>query len=221
MDEIEYRRALPGEKVVRLSVATQTAREKDGEKRIEGIGAPYNSWTTLYKSKWMEIREQYAPGCFTESLRSDEDVKSCRNHIRHDILGRLSNKTLKLNDKDDGLFYDVRLNNEDPEAMRIHAQVKRGDIIGASTVFRIMEDGIDTEEKKVNGRWLFLDTIKRAHLYEVGPVTDPAYLDTTAQTHMRMLVDDEFARFMAELEGQKRSEDDELSRFFAELDGME
>ena len=219
MDEIEYRRALAGETVVRLSVAPQAAREKDGEKRIAGIGAPFDKWTVIYNSKWMEIREKYSKGCFAESLRSDEDVKSCRNHIRHDILGRLSNDTLSLRETNDGLLYDVRLNPSDPEAMRVYAQVERGDIRGASTVFRVLD--MDTSEKKRDGKWIFEDVIKKAHLYEVGPVTDPAYLDTTATANMRSQVDDEFARFMAELESQKRADDDELSRFFAELDGME
>ena len=182
LGEITLMRARLGEEVLRFAESRQEATEEDSKKRIAGIAAPYKSWTTIYNSKWMEIREQYSPGCFAESLASGDDIRCCRNHIREDILGRLSNDTLKLNEKDDGLYYDVLLNSADPTAMRVHAQVERKDIAGASTVFRVLD--MDTKEKKRDGKWIFMDTILRGKLIEAGPVTDPAYLDTTATANM-------------------------------------
>lgn len=212
---VVLRRAREGDKVVRVARVEQEASENEGVKRISGIGAPYERWTVLYDSPTMRIREKYARSCFSDSLSSGKDVNCCRNHIRSDILGRLSNETLTLRESNDGLHYEVRLNEKDPEAMRIHAQVERGDIPGASTVFRVTKIG--TDEEKRDGKWYIDDTIKKARLYEVGPVTDPAYLDTTASANMlRRSTTDEFAAFMEGLESMRETPD-ELSSFLQTL----
>ena len=83
------------------------------------------------------IRERYAKGCFKASLASDIDVMCCRDHKREDILGRLSNNTLELSEDSKGLRFNVRLNPDDPQAVRIFAQVNRQDIKGASTRFMV------------------------------------------------------------------------------------
>lgn len=198
-DEIRLLQAREGNQIVRLAQFRQDATDNNGEKRISGIGAPYNSWTTLHSSSNMVVREKYSPFCFRESLRDKEnDIKCCRNHLRQDILGRLSNATLTLNDTERGLEYSVLLNDDDPEAMRIYSQVLRGDICGASTTFFV--EKMDTKESKEGRVYVYEDTIVKARLLEVGPVTDPAYDDTSATTHMRESVEAEYNALLRKLD---------------------
>ena len=154
-----------------------------GEIGIRGIGAPYGVWSTIWDTPYSLVRERYAPGCFKASLASDVDVMCCRDHKRDDILGRLSNDTLELSEDSEGLQFNVRLNPDDPQAVRIFAQVKRQDIKGASTRFKV--DELESKEKKENNRYVYEDTIVKATLFEVGPVTDPAYPTTTADVRER------------------------------------
>ena len=77
-----------------------------------------------------ELFQGFAP-------HGDIDVMCCRDHKRDDILGRVSNDTLELSEDNEGLQFNVRLNPDDPQAVRIFAQVKRQDIKGASTRFKV------------------------------------------------------------------------------------
>lgn len=175
-----------GSVVTRRSAGGLSVSRADGEAGeigIRGLGAPYDVWTTLWDTPHSLIQERYAKGCFKASLASDIDVMCCRDHKREDILGRLSNNTLELSEDSKGLRFNVRLNPDDPQAVRIFAQVNRQDIKGAST--RFMVDKIETTEKKENNRYVYYDTIAEATLLEVGPVTDPAYPSTTADVRER------------------------------------
>ena len=186
-----------GSVVTRQSAGLLSASRADGdagEISIRGLGAPYGVWTTLWDTPYSLVRERYAPGCFKTSLASDIDVMCCRDHKRDDILGRVSNNSLTLSEDSDGLSFDVRLNPDDPQAVRIYAQVKRQDIKGAST--RFMVDEIETKEKKVDNRYVYDDTIVKATLFEVGPVTDPAYPTTTADVRERSAERAEWQEFL-------------------------
>ena len=188
-----------GEAVTRVRPSGILARGKgDDDMRIGGLGAPYEVWTTIYDSPGLEIRERYARNCFKDSLATGNDVMCCRDHIRHDILGRLSNDTLVLREDEKGLHFEVTLNPADPEAMRIYAQVQRRDINGAST--RFIPTDMDTKEYKRDGKWILDDTIVKATLFEVGPVTDPAYPTTTATARERDAARAEWDAFLKTLE---------------------
>ena len=186
-----------GSIVTRRSAGSLTVSRADGEAGdigIRGLGAPYDVWTTLWDTPYSLVRERYAKNCFKASLASDIDVMCCRDHKREDILGRLSNDTLELSEDKTGLQFNVRLNPDDAQAVRIFAQVKRQDIKGAST--RFMVDEIETKEKKVDNRYQYDDTIVKATLFEVGPVTDPAYPSTTADVRERSAERAEWQEFL-------------------------
>ena len=111
---------------------------------------------------------------------------SCRGHNRENILARLSNGTLTLKDRDDGLYFTATLNAEDPFARSLYAQVKRQDVKGTSIRFEIDEDdGWETKEFKKDGKWYFEDRINKGTLRAVDPVSDPAYPTTTASVRQR------------------------------------
>ena len=183
-----------GEIATRIRPVTLEVRATEGDDDaersigIKGNGAPYGVWTTLWDSAFSIERERFAAGCFKESLaKGDIDVMSCRDHIRADILGRQSNDTLALIESTDGLHFDVTLNPHDAQAVRIYAQCERRDIKGASCRFRVTEIESHEYRDDETKRYRYDDTILKATLYEIGPVTDPAYVTTTADVRSRSL----------------------------------
>ena len=142
----------------------------DGENRqVAGYGAVFNVETVIGGA----FREKILPGAFSRAL--DGDVFSFFNHDQSKVLGRTKSGTLRLSEDEDGLRYEVDL--PDTSAARdLKVSMKRGDVDGSSFMFDI-PDGGDT--------WNFdgdlpLRTISHANLYEVGPVTMPAYPDASA-----------------------------------------
>src|SRR4051812_4089104 len=158
----------------------ETRAKADGPKTIGGYGALFNVETVIGDY----FREQIAPGAFDDVLAS-ADVRSLFNHDQNYVLGRSSAGTLKLTADDTGLAYEVT-----PPATRadVLESVDRGDVTGSSFVFRVAENGsVWTKPAEAGG--LPLRTItKFAELLDVGPVTFPAYEDTTAEARSAAIV---------------------------------
>lgn len=117
--------------------------------------------------------ETIARGAFAETIEED-DVRAVVNHEPTLILGRNKAETLKLSEDDVGLRMEIDV--PDTSVGRdIVVSVERGDVSGASFMFQVLE-----EEWKVAGDDDDFDhrTIKKVKLFDVGPVTFPAY-DTT------------------------------------------
>lgn len=195
--------AEPGVDVHRIMLHDGAVRAINNEgvddKRIGGIGAPWDSMTTLFEWDDVVVREKYKRGCFT-NLNDGSDVRSFYNHNPDVVLGRRSNRTLRLSDTDAGLTYDVSLNGDDPDAMRVYSRVKRGDVVGASVWFRPEPDGVERNETfDEQGRRVVDRVIVRATLMECGPVTDGQYTDTTAVARaiMRSAAEASHDEFMA------------------------
>ena len=120
------------------------------------------------------FREQIAPGAFDGVLNGD--VRALFNHDPNHVLGRTLSKTLRLNVDKVGLFYEVDL--PDTQAARdLTTCIDRGDVSQSSFAFRVAPNG-DTWDENEDG--IIIRTItKFAILYDVSPVTYPAYLDAT------------------------------------------
>lgn len=141
----------------------------DGESStISGYAAVFNEETVIAGV----FREKIAPGAFSAAVTSD-DVRALFNHDPNYVLGRTTNGTLSLKEDKRGLFYDVELNPDDPDAVRVKAKIQRGDVSGSSFGFIVEEDSWDESEMK-RGK-LPLRTIRKASLFDVSPVTYPAY----------------------------------------------
>lgn len=118
--------------------------------------------------------ERIAPGAFARALREKQDIRALVNHDSGRILGRLSAGTLRLMEDTTGLLAGI--DPPDTQVGRdIVTSIKRGDVTGQSFSFRTVED-----------QWEFKDdgpdlrTLIDVDLFDVGPVTFPAYPDTTA-----------------------------------------
>ena len=197
-------RAQKGVLVGRLQLAAGACRAKDAEgdhpPGIRGISAPWESWTTLYESPSIRIREQYKRGCFDEAINGTGDVRCMFNHERTMILGRRAAGTMRIADSKEGMEYEVDVNMADPMAMGVFARVARGDVAGASCWFLPTE--VQTTARQVGGRQEYDDTIVKADLYECGPVTDGAYSDATATARdiLRAAADASYRKFKRALE---------------------
>lgn len=135
---------------------------------IAGDGIVYGQWADLGY-----CREMIAPGAFAGSF--DEDVVVCANHDANLVLGRQSNGTAEIVDTERSCAYRVRINPDDPQAMSIYAKVKRGDIKGSSFTFISQVDEWGEADGKPTR------VVKRgAWVGEMGPVTFPAYPQTTS-----------------------------------------
>lgn len=192
------RRAAPGaeRRFVGSGVELRAAKDGVGPGTLVGYAATFNQ-ASVDLGGFVEV---LAPGAFSTVL--EDDCRCLRNHNDDLILGRSTAGTLRLEQDADGLRYECDL--DDTSAGRDTARmVKRGDITGCSFQFTIADGG---------ATWDFAgDVAKRTitkvgRLYDVGPVTFPAYEST--RVDMRSV---EAARAAAQ-EAQTRHVQDSISR---------
>jgi HK97 family phage prohead protease len=139
------------------------------------MAAVFNSRTELHPG-FFEVIER---GAFSASLAQDGDVVMLFNHDPNYTLARRSNGTLIVAETEAGLRYAGRINRADSQAMSVHAKVARGDVKQSSFGFLIRKESF---EKLENGGQL--RRVLQADLWDVSPVTWPAYADTEAQARM-------------------------------------
>ena len=143
--------------------------ESDGGTCIEGHAAVFDSWSETLGGIF-PFKEKVRKGAFAESIGKD-DIRALFNHDPNYVLGRNRAGTLELEEDDVGLR--VRITPPDTSWARdITTSIRRGDISQMSIGFVVEDDewsskdGIDTRE------------LKKARLFDVSPVTFPAYTAT-------------------------------------------
>lgn len=165
-----------------------TGEGQDGtdvnENVIEGYAAVFNKDSQDFGG-WIE---RIAPGFF-DGLLDDTDTVALFNHHCNLVLGR--NKTnVELSVDDNGLKYVVTLPST-TLANDVRALVKAGIITKSSFAFTVLEETF-TKGDPSKGIPHIRTLIKGEKLYDVSPVTTPAYPDT-----------DVAARSLKKIEGMK------------------
>jgi HK97 family phage prohead protease len=143
-------------------------RRAEGETpHIVGHAAVFN--TTIDIGRW--FRERIAPGAFKRAVAED-DVRALFNHDENWILGRTKAQTLSLSEDDKGLAVDVL--PPDTQLVRdlVLTPIERGDVSQMSFAFRVRKEEWD-ETGDVP-----LRTLLEVELFDVSPVTFPAYPTT-------------------------------------------
>lgn len=124
------------------------------------------------------VVEHILPGAFDRALAED-DVRALANHDPSQILGRTAAGTCKLSVDAVGLRYEIT--PPDTTAARdLVASIRRGDVTGSSFAFvprdtsyrDIQADGATPAQTVIEHR--------DCQLWDVGPVTYPAYAGTAA-----------------------------------------
>lgn len=182
-------RSAVGEREQRFIPATSAigVRAKDGADlpTIEGHGALFNDETVI--GSW--FRERILPGAFKDSLATD-DIRVAFNHDYNCILGRTSAGTATVEEDKQGLKYTA----EPPDvewARGVVLQIKRKDITGSSFSFTVEHsDDEEWDYSETKKGMLPLRTIKKARLYETGPVAFPAYENTTVSARAMSKVEE-------------------------------
>lgn len=145
--------------------------EDDAQDYVEGIGIVYDTEVEIWPGFFEKIRS----GALSDSLKDGSVKKSFFNHNPSFVLSTTeSDPALELKDESDGLRFkspipDTTYGND------LRENLKRKNVRGASFSFDVDKEGeIITIDEKDNWH----REITKATLYEIGPVTNPAYEST-------------------------------------------
>jgi HK97 family phage prohead protease len=160
----------------------------DGKPRIVGYGSVFfraDDPGTQYEL-FPKVLERVSPKAFDLALQRKDDARGLFNHDPSHVLGRLSAGTLRLSVDSRGLRYEI--DPPDTQSGRdVVELIRRGDISGSSFSFSVDKQ---SWEERADGTEI--RTIEAVTLYDVGPVTFPAY--EAASTAVRAATDCDSAR---------------------------
>lgn len=162
------------------------ANDEAAEKIISGYFIVFNSETELYEGCFEEI----APESFDNVDLSD--VRALIDHETSKVLGRTKSGTLTLSVDTKGVYGEIKVNENDTEAMNLYSRVQRGDVDQCSFGFNILDEAMETRD---DGSYKF--TIKAIELFEVSVVTFPAYADTAVEARSKQIENMEKREFLA------------------------
>jgi len=119
--------------------------------------------------------ERVLPGSFRSTLKQS-DVRALYNHEPDHLLGRSGNGTLTMEEDDVGLRYSIAL-PKTQLGRDVAELLRRGDLVGSSIGFRVINGGEYWGETPDGYP---LRSITEVSLRDLGPVTFPAFSDTSA-----------------------------------------
>ena len=158
-------------------VGAPEIRSVNGQPVLTGAFAVFRSYSQNLGG-FVEIIE---PGAFDGAIAAqrDQPIAGVFNHDANQLLGMSDNGTVTLTADGTAARYDISLNMKDPTAIGVAEKVSRGDLRGSSFQFSMPPDG-SGESWSLTDQGFPLRTISRVGaLYDVGPVTWPAYRATT------------------------------------------
>ena len=159
-----------------LTTTIEVRTDEEGEtKGLTGYAAKFNEESKPLRDWWGdEFVEVIAPGAFKSSLENNT-IKALYNHNPDYVLGSTKAGTLRLEEDEIGLRFDLDLPNTQI-ANDLYEGVKRGDIDGVSFGFRVKED--KWTEVKMDDGWKTIRTLREIDLIEISPTAFPAYEQT-------------------------------------------
>lgn len=138
------------------------------DKKLRGYAAVFNS----YSEEMWGFKEKIMPGAFRDAI-AKSDVRALWNHNPDYVLGRNRSGTLTLNEDEKGLYIEI----DPPDtqwARDLLVTINRGDVNQMSFAFTVDKANWDEVDDGMAVR-----TIEKIReLYDVSPVTYPAYSDT-------------------------------------------
>ena len=161
------KRILPEEAEIRV--------EGEGEERkITGYAAVFNR-----KSENLGgFTEIIRPGAFRKAIEG-ADVRALFNHDSNYVIGRTASGTLTLEENQKGLKFEA-IPPDTSWARDLLKSIERGDVNQCSFSFRVAKDGEKWTEN--NDGPATRELLELDYVGDVGPVTYPAYPQTSVQT---------------------------------------
>lgn len=149
------------------------ARAADAGDFLDGYAAVFNEPTIIW-----DFEETIAPGAFSRALKEKQDVRSLFNHDPNYPLARTKNGTLILREDKTGLWTESSISKTNTKSQDVLDHVRRGDVDGMSFAFTVRKQ-----------EWIFQELgselldrrviTEIGVLYDIGPVTYPAYEQTS------------------------------------------
>ena len=147
-------------------------RSEEGKpSKIRGYAAVFNSMSQNLGG----FQERILPEAFDHIMESNQDVAGLFNHDTGIILGRRSSGTLALSVDEVGFRYEIEA-PDTQQARDLMVSIDRGDVVGSSFMFNKREDRWLEEDGREIRELISIERVR-----DVGPVTFPAYLETTTQ----------------------------------------
>jgi HK97 family phage prohead protease len=196
----------------------ETRAAQDGEPEsnvyIKGYAALTEVPTILYENENESYEEVIAKGAFDDVL--ENDVRCLFNHDSNQILGRSTSGTLTYGVDESGLFYECMLDTSIVAHDGLYKSIMRGDISQSSFAFKVKEDKVEIYSNEETDKEVCKRTImKFQELYDVSPVTFPAYADTTVMGRSVQNVKDEIEKAKKEAEDKRKKDDDFVAKQIA------
>lgn len=172
----QERRYLP-----QLLSEARAISSEDGTSHIAGKGIVFN-------------QPSQKLGWFVEIIKDGalnganiEDMLSFFNHDANFTLGSLRNKTVSLTITDRSADYDILAPDGPMIKELVLAPIQRGDVTGSSFMFDVARKGDEWEEGPDG---MYIRTIHAIEtVYEMGPVSMPAYRQTSTTIDKRSIDD--------------------------------
>jgi uncharacterized protein len=173
---------------------TKQRRTVPGEFRAEGDTPKLIGHAAVFNSLSEDLggwRERIAPGAFTDAIQTDT-VKALWNHNSDFVIASNKAGTLRLAEDTVGLA--IEADPPDTQWMRDHlVTIRRGDVNQMSFGFWVQD--VYDENGNVVSRgdsWkregdMYVRTLLRVRLFDVSPVTYPAYAATDVSVRSAIL----------------------------------
>lgn len=177
--------------------------------KVGGYAAVFNRSTEIHP----RLKEVINPGAFAASLTQD-DIRALWNHNTDMPIGRTTApNSLKLWEDREGLAFDLNL-PDTTAGNDTYKNIKSGLVTGMSFGFAVQEDQFTKGE---NGQ-PHVRTLKKLKLYEVSPVTFPAYKQTSVKTRdIEAMLKEVESEWMYE-ERDEETDRDKVRRLLAKLE---
>ncbi len=150
-----------------INANVEVRAEEDENKKLtlKGYAIRYNEKSKLLGYGFEEV---ILPGAFSESLKT-RNIIALNNHDTNQLLGSTQANTLRLEDRADGLYFELDLLESRKE---LYDLVKRGDISGMSFGFTCTDELYKRSDDKD------IREVKKGELFEISVVHTPAYPST-------------------------------------------
>ena len=153
--------------------------ERDDKRYLVGYAGVYyreGNPDTQFQM-YEDIVERIMPGAF-EAMAREDDVRGVVNHDPSKLLARsrAGQGTMKLTADEIGLRYEMELGDSQVANETVRS-IQRGDLSGSSFAFTLKPRG-DVNWREEGG--VSIREITNLTGHDVGPVTYPAYLATSA-----------------------------------------